>query len=182
MVLLPGSKIQYMHTGVKLSKTGFRCEPELPISSSPSMSDLTSYGCKVGTDLAEGAGAQSIPTDTLGHQEGWRLQPAHVCADQNCQRHVPVQLLPLYLGQSRRAGSSPAQQDVPNPGSWPGARPGTAPPASHETLPAWQQHAPNRYGLTAATDIRCRAILRPWGNPTVSSFCTADFYLHLLHI
>ena len=85
-----------MHTGVKQSKSlgmGFRCESELLISSSPDTSDLTSYGHKAGTDLAKGAGAQSIPKGTPAHQEGWkrgiRLQPARACDDQSYQRHVP---------------------------------------------------------------------------------------------
>lgn len=73
MVLLTGSKTQHMHTGVKQSKSlgmGFRSELELPISSSPDTSDLTSPGRKAGTDVAEGAGAQSIPTATSGHHGG----------------------------------------------------------------------------------------------------------------
>lgn len=72
---------------------GFRCEWELPVASSPDMLDLTSHGRKAAIDLAKGAGAQSIPKGTPGHQEGWRrwirLQPAHVCDDQSYQRHVP---------------------------------------------------------------------------------------------
>lgn len=93
-----------------------------------------------------------------------------------------LQVLPSYLGQSCWAGSSPAQRAISNPRSWAGERPGTAPPVSHVTPPAWQQHASIRYRLTTSTDIGCRAILSPWGNPTVSSFCTPGIFIYLYHI
>lgn len=98
----------------------------------------------------------------------------------DCSRHMCVMIratrdmsqasvLPSYLRQSCRTGSSPAQRAMSNPGSWPGERPGTAPPVSHVTLPAWQQHVPIRYTLTTSTDVGWRAILSLWGNPTVSA-------------
>lgn len=80
---------------------GFRCEPELPISSSLNVSDLTLSGREAGVALAEGAGAQSTPR---AHLEGCRcrirLQPARVCGGQSYLRHAPgtappASLLPL---------------------------------------------------------------------------------------
>lgn len=74
---------------------GFRCEPELPISSSLDISDLTSSGHKAGVALAEGAGAH---LDRCRCRI--RLQLAHVFDGQSNLRRAagtapPVSLLPL---------------------------------------------------------------------------------------
>lgn len=58
---------------------GFRCEPELPISSSLDISDLTLSGREAGVALAEGAGAQSTPRAHLGGADAGLGWSQHVC-------------------------------------------------------------------------------------------------------
>lgn len=58
---------------------GFRCESELPISSSPDTLELTWHGHKVGMALAKGAGAQSIPKAQLAGQDMVSASSQHVC-------------------------------------------------------------------------------------------------------